>query len=83
MKYLLETSGVVSGLGKGVTATSIGVLFRFVAFKLLLSKLVFFPFLELNSHSLFFLPFDKHLNGLQYEVLSSIGIKFAKKSFMQ
>lgn len=28
MKYLLVTGGVVSGLGKGVTASSIGVLLQ-------------------------------------------------------
>lgn len=28
MKYILVTGGVVSGLGKGVTASSIGVLLK-------------------------------------------------------
>lgn len=33
MKYVLVTGGVVSGLGKGVTASSIGVLLKNCGFR--------------------------------------------------
>jgi len=52
MKYLLETSGVVSGLGKGVTATSIGVLFQACGFQVTSIKIGIFPLLR-TEFSLF------------------------------
>jgi hypothetical protein len=43
MKYVLVTGGVVSGLGKGVTASSIGVLLQACGFRVTSIKIGIFP----------------------------------------
>jgi hypothetical protein len=43
MKYVLVTGGVVSGLGKGVTASSIGVLLKACGLRVTFIKIGNFP----------------------------------------
>jgi len=48
MKYVLVTGGVVSGLGKGVTASSIGVLLQACGFRVTSIKIGIFPLLRIE-----------------------------------
>ena len=48
MKYILVSGGVVSGLGKGVTASSVGVLLKNCGFRVTSIKIGAFK----NSHQL-------------------------------
>lgn len=51
MKYVLVTGGVVSGLGKGVTASSIGVVLKACGLRVTSIKIgSFFHFLALHFH---------------------------------
>lgn len=56
MKYVLVTGGVVSGLGKGVTASSIGVLLKACGLRVTCIKIgLYFPSSSSSSSShLFF-----------------------------
>lgn len=47
MKYVLVTGGVVSGLGKGVTASSIGLILKACGLRVTSIKIGIFPFLSL------------------------------------
>lgn len=44
MKYVLVTGGVVSGLGKGVTASSIGVVLKACGLRVTSIKIGLIPF---------------------------------------
>lgn len=54
MKYVLVTGGVVSGLGKGVTASSIGVLLKACGLRVTSIKIGTFTSLLLFSQVMFF-----------------------------
>lgn len=53
MKYVLVTGGVVSGLGKGVTASSIGLLLKACGLRVTAIKIGIF----LSNHAFFFFSF--------------------------
>lgn len=63
MKYVLVTGGVVSGLGKGVTASSIGVLLKACGLRVTSIKigtiafLIFLGFLDFMCFLVFFWDF--------------------------
>lgn len=52
MKYVLVTGGVVSGLGKGVTASSIGVVLKSCRLRVTSIKIGSFYFLSLVEPNL-------------------------------
>lgn len=56
MKYVLVTGGVVSGLGKGVTASSIGVLLKTCGLRVTSIKIGIYRFVRRE-----FLRFDSNL----------------------
>lgn len=51
MKYVLVTGGVVSGLGKGVTASSIGLLLKACGLRVTAIKIGIFSFVCKNKHT--------------------------------
>lgn len=53
MKYVLVTGGVVSGLGKGVTASSIGVILKGCGFRVTTIKIGSHSFPPASSQSVF------------------------------
>ena len=40
MKYVIITGGVISSIGKGITVSSIGLIFKFTATKIPIIKVV-------------------------------------------
>lgn len=52
MKYVLVTWGVVSGLGKGVTASSIGLLLKACGLRVTSIKIGIFLHLSLSTHTI-------------------------------
>lgn len=71
MKYVLVTGGVVSGLGKGVTASSIGLLLKACGLRVTAIKIGIFFFVY------FFFPFGngkwiKHAYFFIHETLNSL-----------
>jgi hypothetical protein len=67
MKYVVVTGGVLSGLGKGVTASSIGVLLKACGLRVTSIKIgtrFFLPFPgKTNRSSFFALRFRNHVEG--------------------
>jgi len=47
MKYVLVTGGVISGLGKGITASSIGVLLKYCGTSVTIIKID--PYLNIDA----------------------------------
>lgn len=80
MKYVLVTGGVVSGLGKGVTASSIGLLLKACGLRVTSIKIGIFLLLLLwieLSHPLpFSLPSNTRREYTQTHTLNTLFLMF-------
>ena len=64
VKYIFVLGGVISGLGKGIAAASIGYLLKSSGLKVNILKLSFLKFLKiLKSHFFNFLTFIRNLKS--------------------
>ena len=66
MKYIFVTGGVVSSLGKGLAAASIGTLLEHRGLKVLLQK--FDPYLNVVQHIHLAMLERRHRAGIDIEV---------------
>jgi CTP synthase len=69
MKYILVTGGVISGIGKGVIASSIGTLLK--AFALRVTAIKIDPYINIDAGT--FSPYEHGIHpNIQSLIISSI-----------
>ena len=76
MKYILVTGGVLSGIGKGVIASSIGTMLKAFSFRVTSIKID--PYINIDAGT--FSPYEHGLHPLYMSVLSNHSFDLKAKS---